>query len=105
MGTAFPHTHKFQSFVCVCVFSFGGRNYVILASTLTGNNLTHVQASSTAHLVLIYDGESDRPVDGSGEVWQTIQVGNKWQPPGTEQNKKNLSGSFKHIFNSVRNKV
>lgn len=34
---------------------------------------------SATHLVLVHNGQPDRAVAGSGEVWQTVQVGNEWQ--------------------------
>lgn len=37
---------------------------------------------SAAHLVLVHDGQPDGAVAGSGEVWQTVQVGDEGQTSG-----------------------
>lgn len=41
---------------------------------------------SAAHLVLVHNRQSDGAIAGSGEVWQTVQMGNKWQT--SDQQKK-----------------
>lgn len=48
---------------------------------------------SAAHLVLVHNRQSDGAVAGSGEVWQTVQMGNKWQTSDQQkkQKKPNMS--------------